>query len=82
MKAFYIFVLQSVLYIYNNCENKLYFIIDGVWGAHPLHLNLKLTSRISPIIEFVEIGLSIEEERVLSLMHANGPLFASFNIAG
>ena len=49
--------------------------------AHPLHLNLKLTSRISPIIEFVEICLSIQKDRVLSLMEADGPLFASFNIA-
>ncbi len=82
MKVFCIFVLQSVLYIYNNCEYNWHFIIDGVWGAHLLHLNLKLTSRISPMIEFVELCFTTEEDRVFSLMQADGPLFTSFNIAG
>ena len=71
--------LHSVLYIYNNCEYNLNIIIDGVWGAHRLHLNLKLTSRFSLIIEFFEI--CIEEDNVLALMQADGPLFASFNKA-
>ena len=82
MKVLYIFVLQSVLVIYNNFDYKLHNIIDGVSGAHPLNLNLKLRSRITHIIEFVEITLRIVSDKVISLMDEAGPMFASFNIAG
>ena len=42
MKVFYIFVLQSVLYIYNSFAFSLDIIIDGGVGHTPFVFELKI----------------------------------------